>query len=259
MSNENITVADLKPVCKKLRLGAVYEELVHSLEDPKTLTMSHTEWLHDLLSAELVRREENRLNRRLREANIRHKEACMADIDFDTPRGLNRAQIMSLGNCDWIRSHQNCIITGKTGCGKSWLAGAFANAACRQGLTVRFVRVPLFLKEFSAQRKLGLEFNRQLRELRRIDLLVLDDWGMGAMDAENRSDLLEIIEDRCGVGSTLITSVLPVKVWAQYINDATYADSILDRLVRNSHRIKVEGESMRGLKCYGAVSEEKEE
>ena len=141
----------------------------------------------------------------------------MADINFTTPRGLNKPQVMTLGNCDWIRNHQNCIITGKTGCGKTYVAGALANAACRQGFNVRFVRVPRFLKEFSAQHTLDRGFEREQRNLRRIDLLVLDDWEIGQMDAVNRSDLLEIIEDIDDVGSDFVTRVLPFKAWAEYL------------------------------------------
>ena len=136
---------------------------------------------------------------------------------------------------------------------RRYLAGAIANAACRQGLTVRFVRVSRFLKGFSAQHQVDRGFERELRALRRIDLLILDDWGIGQIDAINRSDLLEIIEDRCGVGSILVTTVLPVKAWARYIKDPTYSDSILDRLVRNAFRINMNGESMRGQTRYGAV------
>lgn len=258
MSNQvqkNIDLNTVRPLCKRLHLTAMFESLETLCESPSTLEMTHLEVIHEILEAEVCRRDENALKRRLKEAQIRHQDATMADIDFKVPRGLSKPQIMALGTCDWIRNHQNCIITGKTGCGKTYLAGALANAACRHGFTVRFVRVPRFLKEFSAQHKLDRGFERELRNLRRIDLLVLDDWGIGQMDAVNRSDLLEIIEDRCGVGSVLVTSVLPVKAWAEYIKDVTYSDSILDRLVRNAHRIEMIGQSMRMKKCYGALQD----
>lgn len=249
-----IDLNSIQPLCKRLRLPTMFQSLTTLCESPSMLEMTHLEVVHEILEAEICRRDENALKRRLKDAHIRHQDATMADIDFKIPRGLNKPQVMTLGNCDWIRNHQNCIITGKTGCGKTYVAGALANAACRQGFTVRFVRVPRFLKEFSAQHALDRGFERELRNLRRIDLLVLDDWGIGQMDAVNRSDLLEIIEDRCGVGSVLVTSVLPVKTWAEYIKDATYADSILDRLVRNAHRIEMIGESMRMQKRYGALN-----
>lgn len=243
--NNSTKIEDLAPLCRRLRLSGLYEQLECYSQDPSTLEMSHLEWLNGLLAAEIDRREGNALRRRLSEANIRHPDACMTNIDFTTPRGLNKARLMELGSCDWIRNHQNCIITGMTGCGKTWIAAALANAACRQGLKVRFIRLPLFLKEFNARTQLEKDYVRELRELRKYDLLVFDDWGIGQMDAVTRSDLLEIIEDRCGNGSIMITSVLPVKVWAEYIKDATYADSILDRLVSNAHRINMVGESMR--------------
>ena len=253
MNTPATTLADIKPLVKKLHLSRMMERLEELYADPSVQDLTPMEIIHDVLTAEVDRRTENALKRRLKDAHIRHQDACLGNIDFETPRGLDKAKIMQLGNCDWIRNHQNCIITGKTGCGKTFLAGAIANAACRQGLTVRFVRVPRFLKEFSAQHQVDRGFERELRALRRIDLLILDDWGIGQIDAINRSDLLEIIEDRCGVGSILVTSVLTVKAWAGYIKDPTYSDSILDRLVRNAFRINMNGESMRGQTRYGAV------
>ena len=253
------SLEDVRLLCKKLHLSRMMERLEEQFADPSIQELTPLEIIHDSLTSEVDRREENALKRRLREAHIRHQDACMGNIDFDTPRGLDKAKVMALGNCDWIRNHQNCIITGKTGCGKTFIAGAIANAACRQGFTVRFVRVPRFLKEFSAQHQVDRGFEREIRELRRIDLLILDDWGIGQMDAINRSDLLEIIEDRCGIGSILVTSVLPVKAWAGYIKDATYSDSILDRLVRNAFRINMNGDSMRQQAKYGAILNEEDE
>ena len=256
--NSPVSLADIKVLAKRLHLSRMMERFEELFDDPSVQEMSPLEIVHDALPAEVDRRDQNALKRRLKEARIRHQDACMGSIDFETPRGLDKSKIMTLGNCDWIRNHQNCIITGKTGCGKTFIAGAIANAACRQGFTVRFVRVPRFLKEFSAQYQVDRGFEREIRELRRIDLLILDDWGIGQMDAINRSDLLEIIEDRCGVGSILVTSVLPVKAWAGYIKDATYSDSILDRLVRNAFRINMNGDSMRKRTQYGAVADEED-
>ncbi len=184
--NTATALADIRPLCKKLHLSTMMDRLEELYADPSVHEMAPLEIIHDMLTAETDKRAENALKRRLKDAHIRHQDACMGNIDFVTPRGLDKAKVMQLANCDWIRNHQNCIITGKTGCGKTFLAGAIANAACRQNLTVRFVRVPRFLKEFSAQHQLDRGFERELRALRRIDLLILDDWGIGQIDAGNR-------------------------------------------------------------------------
>ena len=188
MNTPATTLADIKTLVKKLHLSRMMERLEELYADPSVQDLTPMEIIHDVLTAEVDRRTENALKRRLKDAHIRHQDACLGNIDFETPRGLDKAKIMQLGNCDWIRNHQNCIITGKTGCGKTFLAGAIANAACRQRPTVRFVRVPRFLKEFSAQHQVDRGFERELRALRRIDLLILDDWGIGQIDAINRSD-----------------------------------------------------------------------
>lgn len=259
MEEEQMTtsIKDLKPMFNRLRLSAMYEHAESMLEDVQTASMAHTDWLKELFEAEIARRDENALHRRLKQANIRYKDACLSDIDFSIERGLNRSMIAQLGSCDWIRKHQNCIITGKTGCGKTWIAGALTNAACRAGFSAKFYRLPALLKDLSLNHQLESEIHRSMRELRKIDLLVLDDWGIGQLDAINRSDLLEIIENRCGSGSTMITSVMPVKAWVEYIQDPTYSDSILDRLVRNAHRIEMTGVSMRSLEKYGAITKKK--
>lgn len=251
------TIEELKPMFLRLKLAAMYEHAQEMLDDVETSSMSHMDLLKHLFEAEIVRRDESALNRRIKQANCRYRDACMSGIDYSIDRGLNKAKLSQLGSCDWIRKHQNCIITGKTGCGKTWIAGALTNAACRAGLTARFYRLPLLLKELSKNRDLESETRRKMRELGRIDLLVLDDRGIGQLDAINRSDLLEIIESRCGNGSTMITSVMPVKAWAEYIQDPTYSDSILDRLVRNAHRIEMTGISMRSLEKYGAIDKNK--
>jgi len=247
------TIDDLLPKMNRLRLSGMLPRLQELMEDPESLNMSHLQWLSDLMDVEIARRDSNAMNRRIKEANVKYKDACMSLIDYKAPRGLKRVKLQSLAECDWIRNHQNCIITGATGCGKSYIASALANAACLQRFQARFVRVPRFLQIINSTHVVDGEFVKTLRDLRNIDLLVLDDWGIGQMDANARSNLLEVIEDRCGVASTMITSVLPVSAWAAYINDATYADSILDRVVRNAHRIELKGDSLREQVQYGAI------
>ena len=254
MKNKS-TIDELLPKMNRLRLMGMLPKLQEMMADPDSLHLSHLQWLSDLFDVEIARRDGNAMNRRIKEASVKYKDACISLIDFKVPRGLQKLKIQDLAECDWIRNHQNCIITGATGCGKSYIASALTNAACLQRFDARFVRVPRFLKRLNSTHVIDREFEKTLKELRNIDLLVLDDWGIGQMDATARSDLLEIIEDRCGNASTMITSVLPVSSWAQYINDATYADSIMDRVVRNAHRIQIKGESMRQSPKYGAITE----
>ncbi len=243
----------LQPMFARLRLLAMYEHAQAMADDLETVKMSHTDWLHELFVAEIARRDENALKRRIQEAGLNQIDANLTDVDYSPERKLDQKLITSLGSCDWIRHHQNCIITGKTGCGKTWLAGALTIAACRAGFSALFVRAPQFLRQVASMHNMHSELEDYFRRLRKVDLLVLDDWGIGKIDNIARSDLLEIIEQRRGSGSLMFTSVLPVNAWAQYINDATYSDSILDRVVFNSYRIEIEGESMRSKTQYGAI------
>lgn len=142
MTNKTpITLEDLKPLCKRLKLAALYEHALVLQEQSETLVMSHVEWLHELLIAETSRRETNALKRRLSIAELEFRDCCMEGIDYEVDRGLDRQMMAELGTCDWIRKHQNCIITGKTGCGKTWMAGALVHAACLQGFSAKCVRM----------------------------------------------------------------------------------------------------------------------
>lgn len=253
MMTSNKRLVDLAPLFKRLRLSTVYEHLNELLEDAEIMKMGKIDLLYTLLETEVARRDANAITRRLKESKCPILDATITNVDFAAERKLDRDLILSLASCYWIEKHQNCIITGKTGCGKTWLAGAFVNAACCLGYTAYFIRVPALvneLRELTMVPKEKLSFQRKLRT---VDLLVLDDWGYGKFDDMTRSDLFEIIEHRRGKCSTLITSVLPVSGWANYIKDVHYSDAILDRLVYNSHRIEIEGPSMRSRPEYGAV------
>ena len=165
-------------------------------------------------------------------------------IDFRTPRGLDKQLILSLASCDWIKKANNILLTGATGTGKSYLACALAHKACLEGYTVRYTRLPRLVEEIAMARADG-SYGKLMLELARTDLIILDDWGLAAMTRPQRHDLLEILEDRNSLKSTIVTSQLPVEAWHEYIGDPTLADAILDRLVHSAYKINLKGESMR--------------
>ena len=172
------------------------------------------------------------------------QQACVEDVDYRSPRGLDRVIFQKLVEGEWIGAHDNLALIGPTGVGKSWLASALGHKACRDNRSVLYQRVPRLFEELALARGDG-RHPRLLRNLGRADLLILDDWGLEPLDAAARHDLLEILEERYGRRSTMITSQLPVDRWHEIIGDPTYADAILDRLVHNAHRIELEGEIMR--------------
>ena len=214
--------------------------------------LSHPEWLGLLLDREASLRQDKRLAARLRVAKLR-QQACVEDIDYRSPRGLDRAMMQKLVNGDWIDAHDNLALIGPTGVGKSWLASALGHKACRDNRSVLYQRVPRLFEELALARGDG-RHARLLRSLGRVDLLVLDDWGLEPLDAAARHDLLEILEERYGRKSTLVTSQLPVDRWHEIIGDPTYADAILDRLVHNAHRIELTGESMRRARAKSTIT-----
>ncbi|SOZ32735.1 transposase (fragment) [Cupriavidus taiwanensis] len=163
---------------------------------------------------------------------------------YDGSRGLDQRLVATLASCDWIRNAQSLILTGATGAGKSWLACAFAQQACRQGFSALYLRVPRLFEELQIAHGDG-SFTRRLAQLARIDVLVLDDWGLQEPSESARGDLLEVLDDRVGTRSTIVTSQLPIEHWHQWLNDPTLADAILDRLVHQAHKVALKGESMR--------------
>ena len=193
----------------------------------------------------LIEKAENRrVARLLREARLKSSQACLEDVRYGGGRNLDKALMAQLGSCQWIRAHQNLILTGATGCGKTWLACALGNAACRQGLSVVYVRTPRLFEELRIAHGDG-SFGKRLSSLAKTDLLILDDWGLAPLNQAERNDLLEVLDDRVGTRSTVITSQLPVEHWHAYLNDPTLADAILDRVLHSAHKLALAGESLR--------------
>jgi DNA replication protein DnaC len=213
--------------------------------------LTHQEWLGLLLDREWSFRHDRKLAARLRFAKLRH-QATPEDVDYRSDRGLDRALFMKLVAGDWIAKHDSLVITGPTGVGKSWLACALGHKACRDDRSVLYQRVPKLFASLALARGDGRHARLQ-RTLGSVQLLILDDWGLEPLDALARHDLLEILEERYGRRSTIITSQLPVASWHEVIGDPTYADAILDRLVHNAHRLNLEGDSMRRLKTNPAA------
>ena len=196
-----------------------------------------------LLDRETTDRENKRLTARLRFAALR-QAAVVEDVDLRGARGLDRALFQKLAAGNWIDRKQNLLILGPTGVGKSWLACALGHKACRDDRSVVYRRVPRLLEALALARGDG-RYARMLTAIGRVQVLILDDWGLAPLNAEQRRDLLEIMDDRHGKGSTVVTSQVPVDHWHEVIGDPTIADAILDRLVHNAHRLVLKGESLR--------------
>jgi DNA replication protein DnaC len=219
--------------------------------------LSFEERLGMLVDREATMRQNRLIAGRMKRAALR-QEAAVEDIDFRHPRGLDRSVIMSLATCQWVRIRRNCLITGPTGVGKSYIACALAQKAIREGCSARYERLSRLLAQLAAARHDGTYYAK-LGALAQTDLLVLDDWGVTPLTDGNRIDLLELMDDRYDRKSTLITSQMPVGTWHAYIANPTFADAILDRTLHNSHRIELSGESIRKVKAGVAEQQEQEE
>jgi len=227
----------------QLGLAGMAKAFADLASNDEAASLSHAEWLALLLDHEVTWRNDRRLSLRLRQARLRH-HAVPEDVDYRAPRSLDRRLFDTLLRGDWIAAHENLAIIGPTGIGKSWLACALGHKACRDNRSVLYTRLPRLIDELALAKGDG-RIAARLKSFARVDLLILDDWGLEPLDGNARHHLLEILEDRYGQRSTLVTSQLPIARWHEMIGDPTYADAILDRLVHNAHRIEMSGESLR--------------
>ncbi len=216
--------------------------------------LSHAEWLGLLIDREATSRSTKKFQSRMRTAKLRHVGACIEDVDFRTPRKLDKALFQQLATGRWIDDHQNLLITGPCGVGKTWLACALGQGACRDGMSVLYHRLPRLFADLELAHGDG-RFPRLFRQLVKVDLLILDDWGPDRLTAGQRRDLMEIVEDRYGTGSTVITSQLPIEAWHDVIDEPTFADAILDRLIHNAQRLPLDGPSLRKARTSDAGQE----
>ena len=231
---------------RTLRLTGMVKALEEQMQMPDIDSLSFEQRLGLMADREITERQNRHLKTRLRKANLR-QSASVEDIDYHHPRGLDKALVAKLQSCDWIKEHHNLIITGPTGTGKTFLACALAHKACREGLSALYVRIPRLLQDLFISKGDG-RYGKLLKSISKTDLLLLDDWGMSKITSEQSRDLLEIIDDRHALRSTLITSQFPVDHWHELIEDPTLADAILDRVIHDAYKINLKGESMRKKK-----------
>lgn len=228
---------------QQLRLHAMAKAFKEQMEEPTITHLSFEDRLGLMVDTEITSRENRRLQTRLKKARLQ-QSACMEDIDYYSPRHLDKSLLSTLSQCQWVGSHHNILIVGPCGTGKTFLGCALAHKACLFGYTAHYYRMGRLLSELQLNKGDG-QYGKRMGELAKTDVLILDDFGLSPLTDEQRRDLLEILDDRHDKRSTIVTSQVPIKLWHETIGNETLADAILDRLVHTSHRLEIKGESMR--------------
>ena len=246
----NQTLAQLRD----LKLAGMAAAVEEQLSTSATSALSFEERLALLVDREVHHRGDKKQAALLKRARLKYPQACIEDVDGRAGRGFERPALMSLALSRWVEDGSAVLITGATGSGKSWLGCALAQYACRRGHSALYLRTPRLAEELRLLHGNG-GFSRWLAALARTDVLLLDDWGLAALDGPARSDLLELIDDRAGTRATIVTSQLPVEHWHAWIGDATIADAILDRLLSHSHRLALKGKSLRPSKAHAPADQ----
>ncbi len=228
----------------QMRMRGMAEAWLEQQKDPEIGGLTFDERLGLLIDAEALQRDNARMKRNLAQAKLRLSNACIEDLDYPAQRNLDKKLVRQLATCKWISLHQNIVITGKTGVGKSYVSCALAQQACRKGHRVLYRRVSRLFDELALAHADG-SYPRLLTKLAKADVLVLDDWGVVPVGDRERRDLNEIMDDRYGSRSTVVTSQYPTETWHDHLGDPTTADAICDRILSNAHRIKLAGPSRR--------------
>ena len=232
---------------RELKLQGMAHALQRQLEQPASTELSFEQRLALLVQQECDSRQERRCARLLQQAKLKFPQAAIEDFDTRAGRGIDRASFTSLALSDWIATGATVILSGATGCGKTWLACALGQYACRQGHSVRYLRIPRLAEELRVLRGAG-SYTKWLAQLAKTELVVLDDWGFTGIDALTREALMELVDDRGAGRATIVTSQLPVDHWHAWISDPAIADAMLDRLLPRAHRIVLQGQSLRAAK-----------
>ena len=241
-----------------MRLSSMVKEYRRQIEHPQTQDLTFEERFGMIVDAEWLGRKNNRLHRLLKGSNMRISDACLEDVDYSPERRIDKDMVSRLADCGWIREGRTLLVTGATGTGKTYLACAFGTASCRQDLKTKYYRVNRLFADLMISRGDG-SYNKLLRDLKRIDLLILDDFGMAMLEPASSRDLLEVIDDRMDRKGTLIASQLPVAHWHDLFEDSTVADAVLDRVMHSSYRFELHGDTKRKTVDYANRGDDKEQ